>query len=90
MNMLVSRSASTTEFEFNSIHTLFKKFELSWNNATGLGLDNTNSNIYAKNSIKQRAIEKNNIFVMVVHAIFCIMLLLKRTHSFKKFQGLKS
>ena len=62
--MLVGRNASTAQFEFNSIDALFSKSELGWNIVTGLGLDNTDPNIGARNSIKQRAIEKNeNIFV---------------------------
>ena len=64
MNMLVGRDASTARAEFDSVNTLFEKFGLSWHNVTGLGLDNTNSNIGARNSIKQRALEKNtNIFI---------------------------
>lgn len=63
MNMLVGRHASTKQLKFNSTGTLFNKFELIWNNVTDLGLSNTNSNIGARNSIKQRAIEKNgNVF----------------------------
>ena len=50
MNMLVGRNGLRTQFEFNSIDTLFKKKnELSWNNVTGLCLDNPNSNIGARN-----------------------------------------
>ena len=42
------------------IHYLHHKL---FNNVTGLGLSNTNSDIGARNSIKQRAIEKNrNVF----------------------------
>ena len=64
MNMLVGREASTAQFEFNSIDKLFQTFELSWNLVTGLGVDNTNSNVGAHNSIKQKALLKNpNIFV---------------------------
>ena len=63
MDMLVERNALTAQFEFNSMDTLLNKFELRWNNVTGLGSGNTNSNIDASNSIKQRVIEKNeNIF----------------------------
>ena len=64
MNILVGRNGLRTQFEFNSIDTLFKKKnELSWNNVTGLCLDNPNSNIGARNWIRQRAIEKKeNIF----------------------------
>ena len=64
MNMLVGCEASTAQFEFNSIDKLFQTFELSWNLVTGLGVDNTNSNVGAHNSIKQKAFLKNpNIFV---------------------------
>ena len=64
MNILVGREASTAQFEFNSIDKLFQTFELSWNLVTGLGVDNTNSNVGAHNSIKQKAFLKNpNIFV---------------------------
>ena len=64
MNKLVGRNASTTAFEFNSIDELFTRFELSWKNVTGLGVDNTNSNIGAHNSLKQKGLLKNkHIFV---------------------------
>ena len=64
MNMLVVGNGLRTQFEFNSIDTLFKKYELSWNNVTGLCLDNPSSNIGSRNLIRQRAIEmKENIFV---------------------------
>ena len=64
MNMLVGRNASTAAFEFNSIDELFTRFELSWKNVTGLGVDNTNSNISAHNSSKQKGLLKNkHIFV---------------------------
>ena len=52
MNMLLARNKSTAQFQFNSIDTLFNRFELSWNNVTGLHLDSTISNIGARNSIK--------------------------------------
>ena len=64
MNMLVGRNAPTAAFEFNSIDELFTRFELSWKNVTGLGVDNTNSNIGAHNSLKQKSLLKNkHIFV---------------------------
>ena len=59
MNMLVGRNASTNAFEFNSIDELFTRFELSWKNVTGLGVDNTNSNIGAHNLLKQKGLLKN-------------------------------
>ena len=59
MNMLVGREASTAQFEFDSIDELFTKHELKWENVTGLGVDNTNSNIGPHNSIKQKALLKN-------------------------------
>ena len=64
MNMLVGRNASTTTFEFNSADKLFTRFKLSWKNVTELGEDNTNSNIGAYNSLKQKGLLKNkHIFV---------------------------
>ena len=64
MNMLLGPDASTAQFEFNSIDGLFERYGLDWELETGLGLDNTNSNIGVHNSIKQKALLKNpNIFV---------------------------
>ena len=64
MNMLLDPDASTAQFEFNSIDGLFERYCLDWELITGLGLDNTNSNIDVHNSIKQKALLKNpSIFV---------------------------
>ena len=49
MNMLVGCNASAAVFEFSSIDELVLRFELSWKNVTGSGVDNTNSNIGAHN-----------------------------------------
>ena len=54
MNMPLGPNASMAAFEFNSIEELFTRFELSWKNVTGLGVDNTNSNISAHNLLKQK------------------------------------
>ena len=51
MNMLLGRNKSIAQFERNSTNTLFNKFELSWNNGTGLDLDNNNSNLDVRYSI---------------------------------------
>ena len=59
MNMLVGRTASTAQFEFDSVNQVLEKYGLDWNSVTGLGLDNTNSNIGKHNSIKQKALLKN-------------------------------
>ena len=59
--MLVGRNASTAAFEFNSIDEPFTRFEVSWKNVTGLGVDNT---IGAHNLLKQEGLLKNkHIFV---------------------------
>ena len=64
MNMLTDHNASTTTFEFNCIDELFTRFELSWKNVTGLGVDNTNSNIGGHNLLKQKSLLMNkHIFV---------------------------
>ena len=51
MNMLLGRNKSIAQFERNSTNTLFNIFELSWNNGTGLDLDNNNSNLDVRYSI---------------------------------------
>ena len=43
----------------NLIALINSRFELSWKNVTGLGVDNTNSNISAHNSLKQKGLLKN-------------------------------
>ena len=64
MNVLVCRNASTAALEFNSIDKLSTRFELSWKNVTGLGVDNTNSDIGAHNSLKQKGLLNNkHVFV---------------------------
>ena len=64
MNMLVGRGASTAQFEFDSVDHLLESKGISWNQVTGLGVDNTNSNIGAHNPIKQKALLRYpNIFV---------------------------
>ena len=46
------------QYELDSTYNLINKFGLSYNNLTGLGLDNTNSNKSSRNSIKQQTIRK--------------------------------
>ena len=45
MNTLVGRNASCAEIEFQSVDQLFQKHGINWDNVTGVGVDNTNSNI---------------------------------------------
>ena len=43
---------------------------VDWNNLVSIGLDNTNSNMGIRNSIKSRILQKNSdVFCLVVAAI---------------------
>lgn len=69
MDMLVRKNVSKAQFEFYSIDKLFSKKDLSWNNLKGFGLYNTNTNIGARNLIKQRAIENNENICCPCHIL---------------------
>ena len=60
MNLMEGRDASTTADMFSSVYKLFIKHGISWDFVTALGVDNTNANIGEHNSLKSRALEKNN------------------------------
>ena len=63
MNLLEGRDSSTAEVMFNSIDSQLSKHEISWDNCVALGVDNTNANIGAHNSIKSRAQAKNDYVI---------------------------
>ena len=44
---------------FDAIDSSLTKEGLEWDNVVSIGLDNTNSNIWNKNSVKSRVLEKN-------------------------------
>ena len=63
MNLLEGPNASTAEFMFKSVDELFNEHSISWDTVTAIGVDNTNANIGAHNSIKSRVLERNpNVF----------------------------
>ena len=43
---------------FQHVDALFQIYEISWNSVTGLGVDNTNVNFGARDSIKSRVLAK--------------------------------
>ena len=47
-------TASTAATIFDKINATLQQYEISWDNCTAFGVDNTNTNIGAKNSIKSR------------------------------------
>ena len=53
MNLLSCHSSGTAEVMFDSIDAQFTKHGVSWENVSGLGIDNTNANIGNCNSLKQ-------------------------------------
>ena len=64
MNLMEGPDASTAAEMFSSVDKLFRKYGISWDFITALGIDNTNANIGEHNSVKSRAIEKShNIFI---------------------------
>jgi hypothetical protein len=64
MNLLEGPNASTAESMFNSDDELFNEHSISWDTVTAIGVDNTNANNGAHNSIKSRVLGRNpNVFV---------------------------
>ena len=59
MNLLSSRHSGTAEVMFDSIDAEFTKHGVSWENFSGLGIDNTNANIGYCNFLKTRVLRKN-------------------------------
>ena len=51
--------ASKPKEIFDAIHNTLERYDIPWDNCTAFGVDNTNSNIGAKNSIKSRVIAIN-------------------------------
>ena len=61
INTLTGRDASL----FNSVDTQLENNDISWDYCTSIGVDNTNVNIGEQNSIKSRALLKNNRIIIV-------------------------
>ena len=51
--------SGTAESVFNKLDGVLSKHDIQWNNCTGLGVDNTNSNVGRHNSLKTRVLGKN-------------------------------
>ena len=58
MNLIEGSTSGTAATIFQHVNALFQKYELSGNSVTGLGVDNTNVNIGARDSIKSRVLAK--------------------------------
>ena len=55
---------------FSVIDSTMTNDGVDWNNLVGIGLDNTNSNMGIRNSIKSRILQKNSdVLCLVVAAI---------------------
>ena len=65
MNLVSGRDIGTAEVMFDSTDAQFTKHGASWENASGLGVDNTNANIGNRNSYKTRVLRKNAKVVIV-------------------------
>ena len=52
VNLLEGSSSGTAATIFEHVDAVFDKNGVSWNSVTGLGIDNTNVNIGAHDSIK--------------------------------------
>lgn len=64
MNLIEGSTSGTAATIFQHVDALFQKYEISWHSVTGLGVDNTNVNIGAHDSIKSRVLGKEpNVFV---------------------------
>lgn len=55
---LIEGSTGTAATIFQHVNALFQKYEISGNSVTGLGVDNTNVNTGARDSIKSRVLAK--------------------------------
>lgn len=64
INLITGRDNSTAAAMFNSVDEKFQAFKLSWDSVTGIGVNNTNPDIGNSNSIKSRALKKNQNIVM--------------------------
>ena len=65
MNLVSGRDSGTGEVMFDSIDAQFTKHGVSWENVSGLGVDNTNANIGNSNSLKARVLRKNAKVVII-------------------------
>lgn len=52
-------SSSTAEGIFSKMEEALEKFDISWMNCVGIGLDNTSVNMGCTNSIKTRVVARN-------------------------------
>ena len=60
MNFVEGTDAPTAANMFDSVNSLFERYNIQWDHCMGIGLDNTNANIGERDSIKSRARQKNN------------------------------
>ena len=58
MNLIEGSTSGTAATIFQHVNALFQKYEISGNSVAGLGVDNTNVNIGARDSIKSRVLAK--------------------------------
>ena len=71
MNLIEGSTSGTAATIFQHVDALFQKYEISWNFVTGLGVDNTNVNIGARDSIKSRVLAKQpNVVVVFLPFLF--------------------
>ena len=54
-NFLEWRDVPTAASMFDSVNTLFERYNVQWDHCMGIGLDNTNANIGERNFGKSRA-----------------------------------
>ena len=58
MNLIEGSTSGTAATIFQHVNALYQKYEISGNSVTGLGVDNTNVNTGARDSIKSRVLAK--------------------------------
>lgn len=77
-------SSSTAEGIFSKMQEAISKYDISWTNCVGIGLDNTSVNMGCRNSIKTRIMSVNPaVAVIVALVILCITWLIKlEKHSY--------
>ena len=74
MNLIEGSTSGTAATIFQHVNALFQKYEISGNSVTGLGVDNTNVNTGARDSIKSRVLAKQpNVVVAGCYVICCTM-----------------
>ena len=65
INLLSGRDSGTAEVMFDSIDVQFTKYDVLWENVSGLGVDKTNANIGNRNSLKKIILRKNAEVIIV-------------------------